>query len=152
MNSLKEKDDKYMQLALQQAEHALQFGDVPVGAVVVKGDDVIGCGYNRREKDGSPVAHAEVLAITEAAQKLGNWRLDNCTIYVTLEPCPMCAGAIINSRIKRVVYGARDDKGGALGSVCNLAAMPFNHHPMLVRGVLEEQCSEILKRFFKELR
>lgn len=147
-----ENDKTFMRMALEEAGKAAEFGDVPVGAVVVKDGIVIGTGYNQREKDANPVAHAEVLAITEAAQKLGHWRLEGCTIYVTLEPCPMCAGAIINSRIERVVYGAKDDKGGTFGSICNLAAMPFNHHPSITLGVLEEECKEVLQRFFKSLR
>ena len=141
-----------MNLALQEARKAQALGEVPVGAVMVRGDQVVGRGYNRREVDQDALAHAEVLAIAEACRALGSWRLDDCTLYVTLEPCPMCAGAILNARVKRVVYGASDPKAGSVGSLIHLFELPFNHRPAVTTGVLEEQCSQMLSRFFRELR
>nr|WP_317412011.1 tRNA adenosine(34) deaminase TadA [uncultured Solibaculum sp.] len=145
-------DETYMNLALQEARKAQALGEVPVGAVMVRGDQVVGRGYNRREVDQDALAHAEVLAIAEACRALGSWRLDDCTLYVTLEPCPMCAGAILNARVKRVVYGASDPKAGSVGSLIHLFELPFNHRPAVTTGVLEEQCSQMLSRFFRELR
>lgn len=145
-------DQTYMQQALQLAEEAAQDGEVPVGCVVVCNGQIVGRGRNRREIGRSALAHAEIEAIDEACRTLGGWRLWECTLYVTLEPCPMCAGAIINARIPRVVYGASDAKCGACGSVCNLFEMEFNHQPQAVRGVCQEQCSKLLTDFFQSLR
>lgn len=146
-------DEEMMLKALELAKKAYSIGEIPVGAIVVDGDgNIIGEGYNRRESDNSPTAHAEMLAIEKAAETLGHWRLSECTLYVTLEPCPMCAGAIINSRLKRVVYGAFDDKGGACASVVNLFELPFNHKPLVRSRVLEKECGELLTEFFYNLR
>lgn len=139
--------------AIEQAKKAYALGECPVGAVITDGGgNIISEGYNRRESDNSPTAHAEIIAIEDAAKKLGSWRLSDCTLYVTLEPCPMCAGAIINSRIKRVVYGAFDEKGGACSSVLNLFEYPFNHKPLVRSRILEKECGELLTEFFKKLR
>lgn len=145
-------DEKFMRLALEQAHLAYQIGEVPVGAVVVKDGEIVGTGYNRRETDKNAVAHAELLAIDDACKRLGGWRLWECELYVTLEPCPMCAGAIINSRIKRLIYGASDKKAGSVESVVRMFDLPYNHKPPYIAGVLEEECSQILKSFFKEMR
>lgn len=145
-------DEKFMRLALVQAHLAYQIGEVPVGAVVVKNGQVVGTGYNRRETDKNAVAHAELLAINDACKNLGGWRLWECELYVTLEPCPMCAGAIINSRIKRLVYGASDKKAGSVESIVKMFDLPYNHKPPYTAGVLEDECSQILKNFFKEMR
>lgn len=146
-------DDLYfMDLALELAKEAAADGEVPVGCVIVRGDEVVGRGRNRRETDKSALAHAEIEAIGEACRTLGGWRLWECTLYVTLEPCPMCAGAIINARIKRVVYGAGDKKCGACGGVCSLFDMAFNHHPAVEKGIREEECGALLSAFFKNLR
>ena len=146
-------DDRfYMEQALILAQQAAQDGEVPVGCVIVRGDEIVGTGRNRRETDKTALGHAEIEAIGQACEKLGGWRLWECTMYVTLEPCPMCAGAIINARIPRVVCGARDDKCGACGSVCDLFSMDFNHHPHIEYGLMEEECTQILKDFFQELR
>ena len=145
-------DEKFMRLALEQAHLAYKMGEVPVGAVVVRNGEVVGTGYNRRETDKNAVAHAELLAIDDACKRLGGWRLWECELYVTLEPCPMCAGAIINSRIKRLIYGASDKKAGSVESVVRMFDLPYNHKPPYTAGVLEEECSQILKSFFKEMR
>lgn len=146
-------DEEYMTKALELAEKAYALGEIPVGAVVISPDgEVIGEGYNQRELLGSPTAHAEVIAIEQAAKRLGQWRLSGCTLYVTLEPCPMCAGAIMNARLKRVVYGAFDDKNGACASVACLFDERFTHIPYVRSRVLIGQCGEILTRFFKEIR
>lgn len=146
-------DEEMMLKALALAEKAYSMGECPVGAIITDNEgNVIGEGYNRRETDNSPTAHAEILAIEDAAKALGHWRLSGCTLYVTLEPCPMCAGAIINARLKRVVYGAFDDKGGACASVLNLFELPFNHRPLVRSRVLETECGEILTDFFEKLR
>ena len=146
-------DDAYfMSIALEQAKEAARQGEVPVGACIVQDNQVIATGYNRRELDQNALAHAEILAIEQACKVLGGWRLHRCSLYVTLEPCPMCTGAIINARIQRIVYGAKDPKAGCCGSVCNMTAMPFNHHPRITSGVLEEECMAQLKEFFKALR
>ncbi len=142
----------YMKEALKLAEISATEGEVPVGAIVVCEDKIVGRGRNRRETDKNALAHAEIEAINEACRTLGGWRLWKCDLYVTLEPCPMCTGAIINSRIKRLVYGAKDMKAGSCGSVVNLFDLPYNHRPETVSGVCEEECSEILKKFFKDLR
>lgn len=143
---------KYMKEALRLAQCAAQNGEVPVGAVIVKDGEIIATGANRRESDKSPTAHAEILAIQEASKALGSWRLDGCALYVTLEPCPMCMGAIINSRIEKVVFGAFDLKAGACGSVVNLNKYAFNHHPEVIGGIMEDECGEILTDFFKKIR
>lgn len=148
------KDDTYyMNMALEEAKKARELQEVPIGAVVVLDGKVIAKGYNLRETKQSSVAHAELLAITEACKALGTWRLEDATLYVTLEPCPMCAGAIINSRIKRVVFGAYDPKAGCAGTFMNLLQDErFNHQSEVISGVLHEECGEILTAFFKELR
>ena len=146
------QDLEYMDEALALAREAAAEGEVPVGCVVVCRDRNVGRGRNRRETDKSALAHAEIEAISEACRTLGGWRLWECTLYVTLEPCPMCAGAIVNARIPRVVYGASDRKCGACGSVCDLFGMEFNHHPVVERGVREAEASELLTQFFQDLR
>lgn len=146
-------DTYYMNLALEEAKKAQELQEVPIGAVVVMDGEVIARGYNLRETNQSAVAHAELLAIIDACETLGTWRLENATLYVTLEPCPMCAGAIINSRIKRVVFGAHDPKAGCAGTFMNiLQDERFNHQCEVSSGVLQEECSGILTAFFKELR
>lgn len=142
----------FMEEALRLARQAADEGEVPVGAVVVLGDEIVGRGRNRREKDKNALAHAELEAIDEACKKLGGWRLWQCDMYVTLEPCPMCTGAIINSRIKRLVFGASDYKAGSCGSVVNLFDLPYNHKPETIPGFMQEECSQILTDFFRELR
>jgi tRNA(adenine34) deaminase len=146
------RDENFMRLAIEQAQIAAALGEIPVGAVVVKDGQVIGRGYNRREVDSSATAHAEVLAIEDACKALGTWRLTDCELYVTLEPCPMCAGAIINSRIRRVIYGVKDERAGCCGSVADFFAMPFNHTPLSRSGILEEDCRKLLTDFFQKLR
>ena len=141
-----------MEAALALAKEAAAEGEVPVGCVITLGDRIVGQGRNRRETDKSALAHAEIEAIAEACKTLGGWRLWECTLYVTLEPCPMCAGAIINARIPRVVYGASDAKCGACNSVCSLFSMAFNHHPTVESGIMEEECSLLLTEFFQNLR
>ena len=145
-------DERFMEEALALAREAFADGEVPVGCVITKGDQIVGRGRNRREKGKSALAHAELEAIDEACRTLGGWRLWECTLYVTLEPCPMCAGAILNARIPRVVYGARDAKCGAAQSVCNLFSMDFNHHPQVEQGILEQPCAALLTDFFLKLR
>ena len=145
-------DTEYMQIALQLAQEAAEMGEVPVGAVVVKDDAIIGRGLNRRETEGNSLAHAEIEAINQACDALGGWQLTDCTLYVTLEPCPMCAGAIINARIPRVVFGTANIKAGSCGSIVNLFSLPYNHKPILNGGVLETECQHVLKEFFKALR
>lgn len=142
----------YMTQALALAREAEEDGDVPVGCVIVKDGVVIGRGRNRREERGDATAHAELEAIRDACARTGSWRLHGCTMYVTLEPCPMCAGGIINARIDTVRYGARDDKAGCCGSVLNLFEERFNHHPRLYQGPLAKECEAILQNFFENLR
>lgn len=144
--------EEYMRMALTLAAQAAELGEAPVGALVVRDGVVVGTGFNRRETGKNALAHAELIAIDEACRTLGGWRLFGCELYVTLEPCPMCAGAIINSRIDRVIYGAYDKKAGSCGSVVNLFELPYNHFPKAVGGVLEQECAEILSTFFKKLR
>ena len=145
-------DKEYMRIALELARKAAQQGDVPVGAVVVKDGEVISSGYNERVLCGSATSHAEVVAIERASKKLGGWRLSGCTLYVTLEPCPMCAGAIINSRIDRVVFGAKDAKAGCFGSLINFNHYPFNHKPVIDEGVCADECAAVLSDFFTRKR
>ena len=142
----------FMAEALRLAREAMADGDVPVGCVIVKDGQIIGRGRNRRERDGDATAHAEIEAIRAACAYLGSWRLQGCTLYVTLEPCPMCAGAIINARIREVRYGAREGKSGCCGSVLNLFEERFNHHPRIYQGPLERECEGMLQTFFQSLR
>ena len=146
------EDELYMDMALALAKEAALEGEVPVGCVIVRNGQVVGRGRNRRETGKTALGHAEIEAIADACKTLSGWRLWDCTLYVTLEPCPMCAGAIINARIPRVVYGAMDAKYGACGSVCNLFAMDFNHRPEVTAGVREEQATALLQEFFRNLR
>ena len=145
-------DLDFMREALSLARKAAERGEVPVGCVIVRGQEIVGRGYNRRETDKSALAHAEIQAIDQACRTLGGWRLWECTLYVTLEPCAMCAGAILNARIPRVVYGASDRKFGACGSVCSLFSMDFNHHPQVEAGLVEEESRALLQDFFRNLR
>ena len=146
-------DDLYfMDAALALAREAAAEGEVPVGCVIVRKGEIVGKGRNRREKDKSALAHAEIEAIRQACENLGGWRLWECTLYVTLEPCPMCAGAIINARIPRVVYGASDKKFGACNSVCSLFSMAFNHHPEVEAGIREAEAAALMTEFFQNLR
>jgi tRNA(adenine34) deaminase len=141
-----------MDEALALARQAATEGEVPVGCVIVRGDEIVGRGRNHRETGRTALGHAEIQAISQACQTLGGWRLWECTLYVTLEPCSMCAGAIINARIPRVVFGASDAKYGACGSVCDLFSMDFNHHPQVTRGVREEEAATLMTEFFQNLR
>ena len=143
---------KYMRIAIEEAKKSLAIEEVPVGAVVVCEGEVVATAYNTRETEKNAIRHAEVTAISRACERLGGWRLHKCELYVTLEPCPMCAGAIVNSRIKRVVFGAKDTKAGAFGTVLNLNDFPLNHKPEIVSGVCEEECAALLSDFFKILR
>ena len=146
-------DDLYfMDQALELAKEAAAEGEVPVGCVIVRNGEIVGRGRNRRETAKTALGHAEIEAIAEANKNLGGWRLWECTLYVTLEPCPMCAGAIVNARIPRVVYGASDSKFGACGSVCDLFSMAFNHHPEVTSGVREEEARALMQEFFQNLR
>lgn len=146
-------DEKYMRAALKQARKAIELGEVPIGCVIVYEGRIIGRGYNRRNTDKSVLCHAEITAIKKACKKMGDWRLEDCTMYVTLEPCQMCAGAIVQSRIPRVVMGALSPKAGSAGTVINILENPdFNHQVELSKGILEKECSAILKEFFTELR
>ena len=145
--------EKYMKAAIKQAKKAYDLGEVPIGCVIVHEGKIIGRGYNRRNTDKNTLAHAEITAINKASKKIGDWRLEECTLYVTLEPCQMCAGAIVQARITEVVMGCMNPKAGCGGSILNILEMPeFNHQVKVVRGVLEESCSQILKDFFTELR
>ena len=146
------KDLEFMDAAIELAREAAADGEVPVGCVIVRDGQIVGRGRNRREKNRNALAHAEIEAIRDACETLGGWRLWDCTLYVTLEPCPMCAGAIINARIPKVVCGAKDSKCGACGSVCDLFLMDFNHHPEITFGLREEICAGLLSTFFEELR
>ena len=147
------KDLYFMNIALELAKEAGERGEVPVGAIIVdKNDEIISKAYNLRETDKNAVAHAELIAIQDACKTLGGWRLSGCTLYVTLEPCPMCTGAIVNSRIERVVFGAYDMQAGCCGSVANFNAYPFNHAFDIVGGVMETECREVLTQFFNNKR
>ncbi|MBQ5990640.1 MAG: uracil-DNA glycosylase [Oscillospiraceae bacterium] len=146
--------EKYMKRAVELAELAGSMGEIPVGAVVVKREtgEIVAEGYNRRESDKNALAHAELIAINEACKKLGGWRLIECDLYVTLEPCPMCCGAIINSRVERVIYGADDMKAGSVFSLQQMFELPYNHKPEIIRGVMSEECGELLSSFFRRIR
>ena len=145
-------DEKFMALAIEQAKLAYDAGEVPVGAVIVRGGEVIAAAYNTRESGKNALYHAEVSAIDLACKRLGGWRIPEATMYVTLEPCPMCAGACVNSRIDKIVYGAPDLRAGAFGSLFNLNDYPLNHKPEIVGGVLEEECAALLRSFFRRKR
>ena len=147
-----EEDLRFMDAALELAREAAAEGEVPVGCVIVRRGEIVGRGRNRRETKKTALGHAEIEAIADACANLGGWRLWDCTLYVTLEPCPMCAGAIVNARIPRVVFGASDDKCGACGSVCDLFSMEFNHHPEVEKGVREAEAAQLLSDFFRQLR
>ena len=142
----------YMRRALELAAEAAEAGEVPVGCVIVREGKILSEGRNRRETDKNALAHAEIEAIDGACRTLGGWRLTGCTLYVTLEPCPMCAGAIVNARIPRVVYGAKDARAGAMGSLINVNSYPLNHHPRVEHGVLADECAGILREFFSSRR
>ncbi|MBU5459968.1 tRNA adenosine(34) deaminase TadA [Anaerostipes sp. MSJ-23] len=147
------QDEKYMKEAIKQAKKASAIGDVPIGCVIVFGDKIIARGYNQRNKRKTTLAHAELLAIQKASKKLGDWRLEECTMYITLEPCQMCAGAIVQARIPKVVIGAMNPKAGCAGSVLNILQVDsFNHQVEVERGVLKEECSRMMSEFFKNLR
>lgn len=147
------EDITYMKEALEQAQKAFELDETPIGAVVTLDGEIIATGHNRRNTDKNPLAHAEIIAINEAAGKIGDWRLEDCTMYITLEPCPMCAGAIVQARIPKVVFGARSPKAGFAGSVINILQLDtLNHQVDIVEGVLEEECSQILKKYFHNMR
>lgn len=147
------RDEKYMKQAIRQARKAYELGEVPIGCVIVYEDKIIGRGYNRRTVDKNTLAHAELTAIRKACKKIDDWRLEGCTMYVTLEPCQMCSGAIVQARIPRVVVGCMNPKAGCAGSILNLLDMKeFNHQVELTTGILGEECSEMMKQFFRELR
>ena len=147
------EDKKYMKEAIRQAKKAWKLEEVPIGCVIVHEGKIIGRGYNRRTTDKNVLAHAEIQAIRKACRKMGDWRLEDCTLYVTLEPCQMCAGAIVQARIPQVVAGCMNPKAGCAGSILNLLQMPeFNHQAELTTGVLEAECAELMKGFFRELR
>ena len=146
------EDRDYMLAALELAREAAADGEVPVGCVITRKGQIVGRGRNRREQVRNALSHAEVEAINDACRNLGGWRLWECTLYVTLEPCPMCAGAIVNARIPRVVFGASDAKCGACGSVCDIFSMEFNHHPKVERGIREEEAAALMTEFFQNLR
>ncbi len=147
-----EKDIYYMKHAITRAKAAAKCDEVPIGAVIVKDDKIISTGRNMRENKKNALHHAEIIAIDRACKKLNAWRLNDCTLYVTMEPCPMCAGAIVNSRIKRVVFGCYDKKAGAMGSVFNISEYPLNHKYEVLGGVMETECASLLSNFFAELR
>lgn len=146
------EDEKYMRQALTQAKKAARLGEVPIGCVIVYNQKVIGRGYNRRNTDKNTLCHAEIAAIRKASKAVGDWRLEGCTIYVTLEPCPMCAGAVINARIPTVVYGAKEPRTGSCGSVINLFEERYGHRPAVYGGVLGEECAALLRSFFEAMR
>ena len=148
-----EENIKYMKAAMKQAQKAIPLGEVPIGCVIVCDGKIVGRGYNKRKTNHSTLAHAELIAIDKASRKLGDWRLEGCTLYVTLEPCQMCAGAIVQSRIDKVVIGTMSPKSGCAGSILNLLQVPeFNHQVEIESGVMEEECQTMLQEFFKELR
>ena len=153
MAVIKSVEEKYMKEALKQAKKAYALGEVPIGCVIVHEGKIIGRGYNRRNTDKNTLAHAEITAINKASKVIGDWRLEECTLYVTLEPCQMCAGAIVQARIPEVVMGCMNPKSGCAGSLLNILEMPqFNHQVKVTRGILEAECSQMLKTFFEELR
>lgn len=153
MAVIKSIEEKYMKEALKQAKKAYALGEVPIGCVIVHEGKIIGRGYNRRNTDKNTLAHAEITAINRASKVIGDWRLEECTLYVTLEPCQMCAGAIVQARIPEVVMGCMNPKAGCAGSILNILEMPqFNHQVKVTRGILENECSQMLKTFFEELR
>ncbi len=153
MRKTSSKEEKYMHAAIREAKKAYALEEVPIGCVIVYEDKIIARGYNRRNTDKNTIAHAEMSAIKKASKKLGDWRLEGCTMYVTLEPCQMCAGAIVQARIDKVVIGSMNAKAGCAGSVLNLLDIPaFNHQVAVQKGVLEAECSEMLSNFFRELR
>lgn len=153
MAVIKSIEEKYMKEALKQAKKAYALGEVPIGCVIVHDGKIIGRGYNRRNTDKNTLAHAEITAINKASKVIGDWRLEECTLYVTLEPCQMCAGAIVQARIPEVVMGCMNPKAGCAGSILNILEMPqFNHQVKVTRGILGEECSQMLKTFFEELR
>jgi len=146
-------DEEMMLLAIEEAKKAAELGEVPVGAIIIdENGEIIGRGYNTRESEQRPTGHAEIIAIEEAAKRKKSWRLSDCTLYVTLEPCPMCAGAIMNARLKRIVYGAFDEKGGACSSVIELYEHNFGYKPMVRSRILEGECASLLSDFFKKIR
>ena len=152
-NKAKRKDEKYMKLALKEAKKARDINEVPIGCVIVRDDKVIGKGYNKRNTDKNVLSHAELIAIKQTCKKTGDWRLEDCTMYITLEPCQMCAGAMVQARLQRAVIGSMNPKAGCGGSVLNILQMAeFNHQVDVERGVLEEECSSILTEFFSDLR
>lgn len=153
MTNRRNKDEKYMRAAIREAKKAYALDEVPIGCVIVFEDKIIARGYNRRNTDKNTLAHAELTAIKKASKKLGDWRLEGCTMYITLEPCQMCAGAIVQARVDKVVLGAMNPKAGCAGSVLNLLDIAaFNHQVAIQRGILEEECSDMLSQFFSELR
>ena len=153
MAVIKSVEEKYMKEALKQAKKAYALGEVPIGCVIVHEGKIIGRGYNRRNTDKNTLAHAEITAINKASKVIGDWRLEECTLYVTLDPCQMCAGAIVQARIPEVVMGCMNPKAGCAGSILNILEMPqFNHQVKVTRGILEAECSQMLKTFFEELR
>lgn len=153
MEKMFSNHEYYMKMALKEAKKAYKLGEVPIGCVIVYKDEIIGKGYNRRNTDKNTLAHAEITAIKRASKALGDWRLEECTLYVTLEPCQMCSGAIVQARIPNVVMGCMNPKAGCAGSILNILDMPqFNHQVHTISGVLEEECSQMLTTFFKELR
>lgn len=153
METFTPRNIKYMQLALKEAKMAADYGEVPVGAIIVKGDEVIACAHNLREQTGDPTAHAEILALRDAAQKLGGWRLSGTQLYVTIEPCPMCAGAMVLARIDTLIYGTSDIKWGAVESIFNVPNHPgLNHRIDVTSGVLANECRQIMQQFFAKRR
>ena len=150
---MNEINEKYMREALKQAKKALAIGEVPIGCVIVCDGKIVGRGYNKRNTNKTTLAHAELIAIDKASRKLGDWRLEGCDMYVTLEPCQMCSGAIVQSRMDRVIIGAMNPKAGCAGSILNILQMEeFNHQVEIIRGVMEEECSQVLQEFFRALR
>ena len=153
MKKILSNHEHYMKLALQEAKKAYKLGEVPIGCVIVYEDKIVGRGYNRRNTDKNTLAHAEITAIKKASKFIGDWRLEDCTLYVTLEPCQMCSGAIVQARIPTVVIGCMNPKAGCAGSILNILNIPeFNHQVHTISGILEEECSQMLTTFFKELR
>ena len=142
----------FMKKAIEEAKKAEEIEEVPIGAVIVKNGEIISGGYNKRETHRNALLHAEIEAIDNACKKLGSWRLIDCDLYVTLEPCPMCTGAIINSRIKWVIFGAKDEKAGSCGSIINLFELGYNHRPEVISGIMKEECRKLLSNFFENLR